>query len=307
MSLKITFMGTPEFAVHILESIHNSKHKLQAVYTKPPTKKNRGQKIISSPVFQFAKKNDILVRTPLEFDNNEYNFLKKLKSDVIIVVAFGKIIPKNILDLPNILFINIHASILPKWRGAAPIQRAIMNLDKETGISIMKIIPELDAGPVMKVVKTKILNESSYESLSLELSKIASKAIIESLELIENKKEKFISQDSAQATYAKKVDKSESKIEWNTNAKKVVAKINALYPSPGSWFEMNQMRIKVLKAIEVSKKGKPGEIIDENFTIGCSNNSIQILKLKPEGKKSMKTSEFLLGNQLEIGKILNGI
>ena len=155
MSLKITFMGTPEFAKKILESIHNSKHEIQAVYTKPSSKKDRGQKVISSPVFQFAKKNNILVRSPLKFDNDEYDFLKNLKSDVIVVVAFGKILPKKILELPKILFINIHASILPKWRGAAPIQRAIMNMDRETGISIMKIVPELDAGPVL--IQSKII------------------------------------------------------------------------------------------------------------------------------------------------------
>ncbi len=307
MSLKITFMGTPEFAKKILESIHNSKHEIQAVYTKPSSKKDRGQKVISSPVFQFAKKNNILVRSPLKFDNDEYDFLKNLKSDVIVVVAFGKILPKKILELPKILFINIHASILPKWRGAAPIQRAIMNMDKETGISIMKIIPELDAGPVMKVVKTKISPESTYESLNLELSNIACKALIDSLELIKNKKEKFISQDPTQATYAQKIDKKESKIKWNIKAKKIIAKINALYPSPGSWFEINQMRIKVLKAIEVNKKGKPGEIIDKDFTIGCSNNAIRILKLKPEGKKEMSSSDFLLGYKLEVGKILDAI
>ena len=125
--------------------------------------------------------------------------------------------------------------------------------------------------------------------------------------MIEAKKEKFINQDSSQATYAKKINKDESKINWDTDAKKIIAKINALYPTPGSWFVMNKIRIKIFKAVEVNKKGKPGEIIDKNFTIGCSKNSIQILKLQPEGKKSMNSSDFLLGHKLEIGKILNGL
>lgn len=307
MPLKITFMGTPEFAVPILQSLHKSKYILQAVFTKSPKKKNRGQKITTSPVFQFAEKNNILTRCPDELDSIEYDFLKNLKTDVIIVVAYGKIIPKNILDIPNCLFINIHASLLPKWRGAAPIQRAIMNMDRETGISIMKIEPELDSGPVMKMIKTKILPETTYQDLSLELSKIACKAILDSLDLIENKKEKFISQDNMQKTYAAKIEKSETKIKWNSNAKKIVAKINALYPNPGSWFEMNKIRIKVLKAVEVNKKGKPGEIIDKNFIIGSSNNAVQILELKQEGKKSMSTSDFLIGHKLEIGKILSDV
>jgi len=307
MSLKIIFMGTPEFAVPILESIHSSKHNLKAVYTRPSNRKNRGQKFVASPVFQFSEKNNILVRCPEEFDHHEYSLLKDLEPDVVVVVAYGKIIPKSILELPKSLFINIHASILPKWRGAAPIQRAIMNMDKESGISIMKIIPELDAGPVMKIVKTKISSETNSENLSSELSKLSCIALLESLELIEAKKEKFINQDSTQATYAKKINKDESKINWDTDAKKIIAKINALYPTPGSWFVMNKIRIKIFKAVEVNKKGKPGEIIDKNFTIGCSKNSIQILKLQPEGKKSMNSSDFLLGHKLEIGKILNGL
>ena len=162
MSLKIIFMGTPEFAVSTLKSLYESKHKLQAVYTKPPKKRDRGQKVLASPVFQFAEKHNITVRHPKEFSGEEYDFIKNLNTDVVIVVAYGKLIPKLILDLPNCLFINIHASLLPKWRGAAPIQRAIMNMDEETGISIMKIISELDAGPVMKTVKLKfLLNYSS--------------------------------------------------------------------------------------------------------------------------------------------------
>lgn len=300
-------MGTPEFAVPILKSLYESKHTLQAVFTKSPKKKNRGQKILASPVFQFTEKHSIAVRHPKEFGDEEYNFIKNLNTDVAIVVAYGKLIPKKILDLPNCLFINIHASLLPKWRGAAPIQRAIMNMDEETGISIMKIIPELDAGPVMKTVKTKILTETTHQDLSSELSNLASPAILDSLDLIEKNKEQFIHQDNKKATYANKIDKDETKIQWDMDAKKIVAKINAFHPKPGSWFKMDKMRIKVLKAVKVNKKGKPGEIIDKNFTIGCLDGAIQILELKPEGKKSMKSLDFLLGHELKIGKILNGV
>lgn len=307
MSLKIIFMGTPEFAVSTLKSLYESKHKLQAVYTKPPKKRDRGQKVLASPVFQFAEKHNITVRHPKEFSDEEYDFIKNLNTDVVIVVAYGKLIPKLILDLPNCLFINIHASLLPKWRGAAPIQRAIMNMDEETGISIMKIISELDAGPVMKTVKTKIFTKTTHQDLSSELSNLASLAILDSLDLIEKNKEQFIEQDNSKATYANKIDKDETKIKWNMEAKKIIAKVNAFYSKPGAWFEMDKTRIKVLKAVKVNKKGKPGEIIDKNFTIGCLDGAIQILELKPEGKKSMSSLDFSFGHELIIGKILNGV
>lgn len=306
MLLKILFMGTPKFAVPILKSIHESKYNLIGVYTRPPKKKSRGQKVISSPVHQCAEELKIPVRFPEDLKKeNEYNYIKSLKPNIVVVVAYGKIIPKKILDLPNILFINIHASILPRWRGAAPIQRAIMNMDKETGISIMKIVNELDAGPVMKSVKIEINKEATYESLSTKISVLASSVIIDSLEILEKKNEKFITQDSSKATYAKKINKSESKIEWSDNAQKVIAKINALYPNPGSWFELNGSRIKVLKAKEVKKTGNQGEIIDDQFTIACSENSVQILELKKEGKKSMGASDYLKGNRLKVGTKTN--
>ena len=306
MSLKILFMGTPEFAVPILKSIHNSKYNLVGVYTRPPKKKYRGQKVISSPVHQCANKLRIPVRFPENLKNdNEYNHIKNLKPNIVVVVAYGEIIPKKILDLPNILFINIHASILPRWRGAAPIQRAIMNMDKETGISIMKIINELDAGPIMKSVKININKETTYESLSKKISVLASSIIIESLEILEKKNEKFISQDSTKATYAKKINKPESKIKWSDNAQKIIAKINALHPNPGSWFELNGSRIKILKAKLVKKTGNQGEIIDDQFTIACSENSVQILELKKEGKKNMLASDYLKGNKLKVGIKVN--
>ena len=300
-------MGTPEFAVPILNSIHKSKYELLSIYTQPPKKKSRGQKVTSSSIHQFAEKLEVPVRCPENINTeSEYKYIKNLNPNIVIVVAYGKIIPEKILNLSNITFINIHASILPKWRGAAPIQRAIMNMDKETGISIMKIVKELDAGPVMKCEKINISNICNYETLSKKMSTLAASLIINSLEILENKNEKFIPQDDTKATYAKKINKLESKINWNEKGKKVVAKINALYPNPGSWFELNGLRIKILKAKEVKKTGKPGEIIDDKFTIACIENSIQILELKKEGKNKMNASDFLKGNKLKIGTILSG-
>ena len=302
MALNIIFMGTPDFAVQILSKIHNSKHKILHVYTQSPKKKNRGQKTNISPVHEYCKKNQINVRHPEELDSNqELDFFAEKKIDVVVVVAYGKILPAKLLNLKNINFLNVHASLLPKWRGAAPIQRSIMNLDKETGVSIMKIIPKLDAGPIMIKSKVKIKKDTNSEVLSKELSSLGAKLILDGLDLVENNKVKFIEQDEGEATYAKKIDKIESKINWNEKAKIVIAKINAFYPKPGSWFEHKGIRLKINKAIEVSANGNPGEILDNQLTIACGENAIQILDLQKEGKKNMTVSEFLKGNKLEIG------
>ena len=302
MALNIIFMGTPDFAVQILSKIHNSKHKILHVYTQSPKKKNRGQKTNISPVHEYCKKNQINVRHPEELDSNqELDFFTEKKIDVVVVVAYGKILPAKLLNLKNINFLNVHASLLPKWRGAAPIQRSIMNLDKETGVSIMKIIPKLDAGPIMIKSKVKITKDTNSEVLSKELSSLGAKLILDGLDLVENNKVKFIEQDETEATYAKKIDKIESKINWSEKAKTVIAKINAFYPKPGSWFEHKGIRLKINKAIEVSANGNPGEILDNQLTIACGENAIQILDLQKEGKKNMSVAEFLKGNKLKIG------
>jgi len=300
-------MGTPDFAVPVLKAIHESKHKVVCTYTQPPKKKSRGQKIISSSVHQLANKLNINVRCPEILDSKEYEFIKDISPDIVIVVAYGKLIPKDFLDLKGINFINAHASILPKWRGAAPIQRAIMNMDEETGISIMKIINKLDAGPVMKCSKIKISSDCNYETLSNKMSILAASLTVNCLQILENKKEIFIPQNNTEATYAKKIDKLEARINWDDSARKVIAKINALHPNPGSWFKLNGSRIKILKAKEVNKSGTPGEIIDKNLTIACSDNSVQILEVKKEGKKSMSAADFLVGNKIQVGLVLKNV
>jgi methionyl-tRNA formyltransferase len=294
MSFRILFMGTPEFAVPILKSIHNSSHEVLEVFTQPPKKKDRGQKTQISPIHDLANNLKIKVRNPFSLDSKEeIDHIKNLKPDVVVVVAYGKILPASLLNLDEILFINLHASLLPKWRGAAPIQRSIMNLDNETGISIMKIIFKLDAGPVLIKKKIKINKDTNYYELSEKMSNLGAKLILDALQLIKNMQVKFIEQDETKATYAKKIQKFEAKINWNENANKIIAKINAFNPNPGCWFELNGARLKVLKAKEISISGKPGEIVKTNFTIACLNNAIQILELKKEGKKKMKAEDFL--------------
>ncbi len=303
MSLKIVFMGTPEFSLKSLESLINSNHKILSVYSQPPKKKNRGQKIKISPVHKLAKKFKIKIKTPENLDSHiEYDYFKKIKPDVVVVVAYGKLIPEKILKIPNILFLNIHASLLPKWRGAAPIERSILNQDKETGVSIMKIVSELDAGPYLKQVKIKLKKESQFGDVYKKLSQVGADALIASLKIIESGKINFINQDHKESTYAKKIQKEETKINWNQSASNVLAKINAFSPNPGAWFYFRNKRIKIIKANEIEQTGEVGEIIDKEFIVGCSANSIKILELQKEGKRAMKIKEFLVGNKISIGE-----
>ena len=305
MALKIIFMGTPEFAVPTLKAIHKSGHKILEVYTQPAKKKDRGQKIKNSPIHDCAEYYNLKVRCPVSLEaNDELDNFIKLKPDLVIVVAYGKILPNKLLDLAKIPFINVHASILPKWRGAAPIQRSIMNMDNETGVSIMKIIPKLDAGPILMQSKIKINRETTFTDLSTEMSKLGAKLIIDTLECIENNNVNFTDQKELDASYARKIEKSEAKISWNVEANKIVAKINALNPNPGCWFELLGGRVKIIKAKETNSSGEPGKIIDDRLTIACLKNSVQILELKKEGKQKMTAEEFLRGHHIKIGQKL---
>ena len=238
-------------------------------------------------------------------NNDEYNFIKNLSPDVVIVVAYGHIIPENILNIPNITFLNIHASLLPKWRGAAPIQRSIMERDNETGVTIMKIVSKLDAGPYLLQEKVKLDKNINNENLTLKLSKIGSKLIIKALNLISSGEAKFIDQDESKSTYAKKIKKEESKIDWNMSADKLIAKINGLNPSPGAWFEHKSNRIKIVEAVKVNLNGKIGEVLDQSLVVGCKQQSIRILQIQREGKKTLKTSDFLKGYEILKGEFLN--
>ena len=296
MTRKIVFMGTPEFSVKILDSLHKSEHEVICVYTQPPKKSNRGMKTNISPIHAYAKKNNLNIRHPITLNSEEeFNFFKLINAEIIIVVAYGQIIPKKYLDIPKYGFINIHASLLPKWRGAAPIQRAIMNLDKETGISFMKITNDLDAGPVMNTFKIDIRENESSIDISNKLSELSAYKIINAINEIFNDKSKFIEQVHSLATYAKKIKKEEGKIDWNRNSHEIIAIINGLNPSPGAWFVFKNQRYKVWKAESVDKKGSPGEILNNEFVIACKDKAIKFNQIQKEGKKKLFLKEFLLG------------
>ena len=301
MFKKIVFMGTSNFSVPILKSLYQNGYPIVTIYTQPPQKSMRGQKVNKSPIQKMAENLCIECRTPdsLKENNEEYNFLKLLNPDLIIVVAYGQLIPKNYLSLSKHGFINIHASLLPKWRGAAPIQRSIMNLDKETGVSIMKIAEKLDAGPVMMQEKINITSEMNAEDLSNKLSDLSSKLILECIDEIEGGKAKFIDQDEQKATYAKKINKEEGKINWDNSAENILAQINSLLPNPGAWFSFMGERYKILKASISEAEGEKGKVIDNNLTIACKSKSIKVNEIQRQGKNKQSTSEFLLGSKIK--------
>ena len=307
MKRKIIFMGTPLFAVPILKSLHLNGFPIDLVYTQPPQKSNRGLKINKSPVQQTAEQLNISLRVPKNLKQNadEYEFIKNTKADLAIIVAYGKIIPKEYLDLTKKGFINIHGSILPKWRGAAPIQRSIMNLDNEVGISIMKLVEKLDSGPVSNIYKIKLNQNENAEVISERLSLLAAKKILDNVTDIFENKAKFIEQDHSKATYAKKIDKIEGKIDWNDDALKILGKINGLLPVPGAFFNFNSERYKILKAKISNSSGKIGEVLNDKLEIACGNNkSIKILVIQREGKKAQNIDEFILGTQIKKGSII---
>ena len=305
MSLKIVFMGTPEFSVPTLNSLIKNKFNVISVYTQPPKKSKRGQKINPSSIEQFCIKNKINFKNPKNFNNNEeLEIFKKLSPDIVVVVAYGQIISKDFLDIPKLGFINIHASLLPKWRGAAPIQRAIMNGDKKTGISIMKIKKELDSGPILISKEFQLDQNDTHGEVEKKLSENGAILLIESLQNIEKGNSKFIEQIHTEATYAKKIKKNETKINWNLEANKVLSHIHGLSPSPGAWFEYQNERFKILKAKILSINGKPGFVIDEKLTVACKINSIQILELQRQGKNKQTAKDFLLGKKISTGSSL---
>ena len=301
-------MGTPFFAVPILKSLYQNGYSVSVVYSQPPQKSQRGQKINKSPIQGISETLKIECRTPSSLKDNkeEYNYLKKLNADIVIVVAYGKIIPKEYLSLAKKGFINIHASLLPKWRGAAPIQRSIMNLEKETGISIMKIEEKLDTGPICNFYKIEIMVDDNSETISEKLSALAADKILDNIDEILEDKIEFRKQNHNEASYAAKIEKIEGQIVWRETAENIIAKINGLYPSPGAFFTYNGERYKILKAALALGSGEIGEVLDNYLEISCGNKkSIKVLEIQRQGKRPQNIGEFMLGSKIKKGSNLN--
>ena len=300
-------MGTPMFAVPILKSLYQNGYPISDVYTQPPQKSQRGQRINKSPIQGIAETLNLEFRTPkfLKNNNEEFEYFKSINADLAVVVAYGQIIPKEFLNLTKKGFINIHASILPSWRGAAPIQRSIMNLDKETGITIMKIAEQLDTGPVCNTYKINLENNLNAQDISEQLSSLAAEKILDNIDNILDDKAKFIEQNHAQATYASKIQKLEGKINWDENALNIIGKINGLYPVPGAFFIFKGERYKILKADIGNGIGNPGEVVSDYLEVACGNRqSIKIKEIQRQGKKPQNIGEFMLGSQIKKGSLI---
>ena len=300
-------MGTSNFAVPILKSLYQNGYPISDVYTQPPQKSQRGMKILKSPIQGIAETLNIEFRTPntLKDNQQEFEYFKKIEADLAIVVAYGQIIPKEFLKLTKKGFINIHASILPKWRGAAPIQRSIMNLDKQIGISIMKIVEKLDAGPVCNIYKIDLDNNCNASEASEKLSAIAAEKILDNIDEVLEDKANFEEQDHSKATYASKILKTEGIIDWKEDAEKILGKINGLYPTPGAFFVFKGERYKILKAEIGSSFGEPGNVISDYLEVACGNRySIKITEIQRQGKRPQNISEFMLGSQIKKGSMV---
>ena len=308
MSKKIIFMGTPIFAVPVLKSLCQNGFTIPVVYTQPPQKSHRGQKINKSPIQFISETLNIYFRCPenLNKNNEEYEFIKNLNADLAIVVAYGQIIPKEYLNLTKKGFINIHGSILPKWRGAAPIQRSIMNLDNETGISIMKMNEKLDSGPVSNTYKIKLNQNFNAREISEKLALLAADKILDNVNDILKDNAKFVKQDESKASYAKKIDKMEGKINWNDKASNILGKINGLFPNPGAFFNFDGERYKILRAVIGNGSGKAGMVLSDQLEIACTNNqSIKILQIQRQGKNAQKIDEFMRGSNIKKGSLIS--
>jgi methionyl-tRNA formyltransferase len=308
MLKKIVFMGTPLFAVPILKSLYQNGYSVSVVYTQPPQKSQRGQKINKSPIQGISETLKIECRTPSSLKDNkeEYNYLKELDADMAIVVAYGQIIPPECLRLVKKGFINIHASLLPKWRGAAPIQRSIMNIEKETGVSIMKIGEKLDTGPVCNSYKIEIMDNDNAEMVSEKLSALAAEKILDNIDEILEDKIEFKEQNHNEASYAPKIEKTEGQIKWSETAESIIGKINGLYPSPGAFFIHKGERYKILRADLAFSSGETGEVLNNYLEISCGNKkSIKILEIQRQGKRPQNINEFMLGSQIKKGSNLN--
>lgn len=303
--LRLAFMGTPAFSAHILKALIGSPHEVVCVYSQPPRRAGRGKKLLPSAVHQLAEAEGISVRTPTSLKSPEVQAeFAELQLDAAIVVAYGLILPQAILDTPKYGCLNLHASLLPRWRGAAPIQRAIMAGDSETGIAVMQMEAGLDTGPVLSEARVPITSETTAGTLHDELADAGATLMLETLECIGAPELVAMPQASKGVTYAEKISKSEAAIDWSRSATDLDRHIRGLNPAPGAFFDYKGQRIKLLKAAPVDGVGNPGEALDDHLTIACGEGALKLLILQPAGKGAMEAAAFLNGRPVAKGEVL---
>ena len=297
--MRLVFMGTPDFAVETLKALMGAGHEVACVYSQPPRPAGRGMAERPSPVHAFAAARGIEVRTPTSLKSaEELAHFAALNADAAVVVAYGLLLPKPVLDAPRLGCFNVHASLLPRWRGAAPIQRAIMSGDAWSGVTIMRMEEGLDTGPMCKVGRIAITPMTTAQSLHDELAALGSQLMIE---VLAQETITCTPQPSDGVTYAKKIDKAEARIDFTKSAAEVRSHIHGLSPFPGAWFEVNGTRVKALLCDVVQDGAAPGTFIDDRLTIACGTGAIRLLKLQREGKGAMEAQDFLRGFPIAAG------
>lgn len=305
--MRLVFMGTPDFAVPALKAAA-SEHGVVAVYTRAPKAAGRGMAERKSPVHIEAEKRNIPVLHPASLKSEDaIAAFRAHKADVAVVVAYGLLLPKEILSAPKFGCLNLHASLLPRWRGAAPINRAIMAGDKETGVAVMQMEEALDTGPIGLEDVVKIGPDMTAGELHDKLSETGAALMTRALAALEPTGLQFTPQESEGVTYAKKLEKSETKIDWSKPAREVHNHIRGLSPFPGAWFEIEggkEKRVRALRSTLGDGSGKPGAVLDENLTIACGNGAVRLMEVQRAGAKVMSAEEFLRGLPLTKGEVV---
>lgn len=297
--LRIVFMGTPAFSVTALKALREAGHEIVCVYSQPPRAAGRGMALRPSPVHDYAASQGIEVRTPLSLKGGaEQAAFAALDADVAVVVAYGLLLPKPVLEAPRYGCLNIHASLLPRWRGAAPIQRAIMAGDSESGVTIMRMDEGLDTGPMLLVKRLPIDDATTASSLHDALAALGAEAVVEALQTPDAA---GTAQPADGVTYARKIDKAEAHIDASLPAAHVLRHVHGLSPFPGAWFMLNGARVKVLRCRLSTEGGEPGTFVDDALTLACGTGSIQCLELQREGKGAMPAEVFLPGFAVPAG------
>jgi methionyl-tRNA formyltransferase len=293
--MRLAFMGTPDFAVPTLAELIAQGHAIAAVYTQPPRPKGRGLGTEPSPVAQLAATHGLSVRDPVSLKGAEAQAaFAALGLDAAVVVAYGLILPKPILDAPRLGCFNLHGSLLPRWRGAAPIQRAIMAGDAETGVMVMRMEEGLDTGPVLMAEKTPI-GRKTYGELHDELSRLGADLMARTLSALERGDIAEHPQPDTGATYAKKIEKAETHIDWTKSAREIDCLIRGLSPVPGAWTEFSGERVKILFAEPMDGGGMPGTVLDDALTVACGDGALRLMRLQRAGKSVMEARELLRG------------
>ncbi|MDP2494631.1 methionyl-tRNA formyltransferase [Shimia thalassica] len=301
--MKVVFMGTPDFSVPVLDALIKAGHEIVAVYCQPPRPAGRGKKERPTPVHARALELGLEVRHPVSLKSeDEQDSMRALGADVGVVVAYGLILPQAILDAPKKGCLNIHASLLPRWRGAAPIHRAIMAGDAESGVCIMQMDAGLDTGPVLLEEKTPILAQDTTADLHDRLAGIGADAIVNALGQLDDLTP--VPQPELGVTYAHKIDKSEAKVDWTAPATEVDRKIRGLSPFPGAWCEIDGQRVKLLASRLAEGRGTAGEILDDALTVACGDGAVQLLRLQRAGKGAQDADVFLRGFPVSQGQQL---